>query len=1086
MANIGYEIVDVQVNGLSMGAVTSYTITDIDADAHIIALFAIRTFTVTAAAGTGGTISPEGVNVVDYNGDIAFTITVDDCRVLESLIIDGVYHAPAATYSFSHVTRNHTITAVFVPAIELLTPLGGEVYASGQSVPVQWRVSGEGMYLNLSWRWEGETTRNFIYTASGDDFHVGSFAFAAPAVTGTRRLIVEARTNDDAETLCMVASSPLTIIQDTDQRSIWLQAPQPVDDTALSVAEGDALTITWETTGCDGPYGALAVELSTDGGATYPTNVANYFGCAGQSFDWTVALPDGVAPPVQAKIRVVWGELSAANIHSFTIAEPGGANHPPVAVVEDDSLTVVENTLVTLSGADSYDPDGDALIYRWERIDTTSYEFSLSGATNHTATFTAPDISHDYTDLVFRLTVWDEHGARDQAVVSVRVSMAGPQITGITGERSGWLHAPVSIAGSNLSGCQIAMRMEGSATYQAVDTIPGLAEHNSAYTFFLPDLTPDADYAIRVTNDNGQAETDFIYRVLPVPYQWDWGYGFENPGDVDIEWANYEDTYGHDAVTWGAVCCEWDNGSCVRACHDALAQLIFDKFNQYAGGLGLCYGMSVSSMKYLYGNYDLPDDAPGADTVKDLTFTGTTADRIQQDHISQVSAEALAYLKTHAFDLPGDVVRQIQADLAEGRYGVLSIIDDILAVEILSDLQGHAVVPVHVEEIASNQWRVYVYDSNREDASFYRDLLDTPQYPAITQWDHYPYVAVHEYDDGTGQWQWEHGPDNIWESSGIAITAGVGNDAAEAIFHGLVYIPSEIAARDNYTLPSSLEGISMILGGDARMGISDPDGRTTGYNAEGVLEFHVPNALPVVSLTGNALSGFQYYLLDTGPAYSVSVYGTGQAGAYDFQAFCQGIHFAVGDLEAPDTGSMDTLILDTTALSLTVQGRQTVRPFSATLVKEIKDNGITTARRFFEVENALVVEDRQTKLYLTEPGDGIVYENHSDQPVTINLKLGLNKLSPQPEPPDIQAKALATAAADQGGILEVDAITIPPMRKITIRPDSWENLASTQVSTQETVIDGNGTTSPADDSGNGGGGGGGGCFLDSLGGSKRR
>ena len=1080
MAYLGYEIVDVQVNGLSMGPLSTFTISNIAADTHINALFAVRTFTVTAQAGAGGTISPEGVNIVDYDGEITFTMTADDCRVLESVIIDGEYHAPVESYSLANVTRDHNITAVFVPAIELLTPLGDEVYVSGQSIPVQWRVNGEGIYLNLSWSWEGETTRTFIYTATGDDFHVGSTSFTAPAVTGTRRLIVEARTNNDAVTLCTVASGPLVIIEDTDQQAIWLQAPQPINTTALSVTEGDALTITWETNGCN-DIGPIAVRLSTDGGVTYPTTIANYFGCAGQSFDWPVELPDGVAPPVQANIRVVWGALFSSTIHSFTIAEPGGANHPPVAVVANDTLTVVENTLVTLSGADSYDPDGDGLIFRWERVDTTSWEFPVSGNMTHTATFTAPDISHGYTDLVFRLTIWDEHGLRDQAVVSVRVTMEAPQITEITGERAGWFHAPVSIAGSNLSGCKIAMRREGSTIYQAVDTIPGIAEYNPAYIFFLPDLTPDADYAIRVTNDNGLDETGFIYHVQPVPYQWDWGYGFENPGDVDISWANFEDTYGHDAVTWGAVCCEWDNGSCVRACHDPLAQLIFDKFNQYAGGLGLCYGMSVSSMKYAYGDYDLPGDAPGSDAIRDLSFTGVTADRIQQDHISQISAEALAYLKTHAFDLPGDTVRQIQTDLAEGRYGVLSIIDDILAMEILSDLQGHAVIPVHVEEIASNQWRVYVYDSNREEASYYRELLDTPQYPVITQWDHYPYVAVHEYDDGTGQWQWEHGPGNIWESSGIAITAGVGNAAAETIFHGLVYIPSEIAVRDNYTLPSSLEGISMILGGDARMGISDPDGHTTGYNAEGVLEFNVPNALPVVPLTGSTLSGFQYYLLDTGPAYSVSVYGTGETGAYDFQAFCKGTHFAVSDLDAPATGLVDTLVLDTTTLSLTLQGRQAIRPFSATLVKEIQDNGITTARRSFEVENALVVGNRQTKLYLTEPGDGIVYENHSDQPVTINLKLGLNKLSPQPEPPDIQVKALATDSADQGGLLEVDAITIPPRRKVTIRPDSWEDLTSTQLSTQETDIDGDGTTSPADDGGNGGGGGGGGCFLDTLG-----
>ena len=54
---------DVLVDGVSVGAVTSYTFTDVTADHTIEATFAINTYTITASAGANGTISPTGAVV---------------------------------------------------------------------------------------------------------------------------------------------------------------------------------------------------------------------------------------------------------------------------------------------------------------------------------------------------------------------------------------------------------------------------------------------------------------------------------------------------------------------------------------------------------------------------------------------------------------------------------------------------------------------------------------------------------------------------------------------------------------------------------------------------------------------------------------------------------------------------------------------------------------------------------------------------------------------------------------------------------------------------------------------------------------
>ena len=68
---------DVLVDGVSVGAVTSYTFTNVTANHTIAASFAIDTYTITASAGANGTISPSGHVTVNYGANQTFTITPD-------------------------------------------------------------------------------------------------------------------------------------------------------------------------------------------------------------------------------------------------------------------------------------------------------------------------------------------------------------------------------------------------------------------------------------------------------------------------------------------------------------------------------------------------------------------------------------------------------------------------------------------------------------------------------------------------------------------------------------------------------------------------------------------------------------------------------------------------------------------------------------------------------------------------------------------------------------------------------------------------------------------------------------------------
>jgi hypothetical protein len=108
-----YHVADVFVDGVSKGAITTYTFTDVRADHTIQATFAQDLFTITATALTGGMITPSGpVPVVCGNSQV-FTIAANEGYLLEDVIVDGSSQGPLLTYTFFNVHSNHSITAKF-------------------------------------------------------------------------------------------------------------------------------------------------------------------------------------------------------------------------------------------------------------------------------------------------------------------------------------------------------------------------------------------------------------------------------------------------------------------------------------------------------------------------------------------------------------------------------------------------------------------------------------------------------------------------------------------------------------------------------------------------------------------------------------------------------------------------------------------------------------------------------------------------------------------------------------------------------------------------------------------------------------
>ena len=76
----------------------------------------VTTYTITASAGTGGSISPSGTVSVTLGNNQSFTITPSGGYNIASVIVDGSDVGAVSSRTFSNVQGNHTISALFTVA----------------------------------------------------------------------------------------------------------------------------------------------------------------------------------------------------------------------------------------------------------------------------------------------------------------------------------------------------------------------------------------------------------------------------------------------------------------------------------------------------------------------------------------------------------------------------------------------------------------------------------------------------------------------------------------------------------------------------------------------------------------------------------------------------------------------------------------------------------------------------------------------------------------------------------------------------------------------------------------------------------
>ena len=361
-----------------------------------------ETYTITASAGTGGSITPTGDVTVNKGEDKTFTITPDEGYEIANVQVDGVsVTVTDNSYTFTGVQENHSISVTFrktggepVPETYTVTlsgtginATGGGSYEAGQTVTVT--AGTRSGYTFQSWTTTGveltdptnasvsftmpandvTLTANWTANSTGGGSTGSGSSGGSSSGSGNK---TETTTNPDGSTTTTVTSSNGTVTETT-------KFPDGSKEVIETKKDGTVTTTTTDTTG-----NKTQVVENTDG--TKETTITNKDGSSSATtVDETgktqaeVKLPAAVVEDAQGEaVTLPMPEVPVTtdqeNAPTVTVDLPSGTSAKveiPVAEVTpgtvavivkaDGTEEVIKTSLTTENGVAVTLSDGDTV-----------------------------------------------------------------------------------------------------------------------------------------------------------------------------------------------------------------------------------------------------------------------------------------------------------------------------------------------------------------------------------------------------------------------------------------------------------------------------------------------------------------------------------------------------------------------------------------------------------------------------------------------------------------------------------------------------------------------------------------------------
>ena len=118
------------------------------------------TYTITASAGQGGSITPSGAVSVEKGGSQTFTIKPSDNYEIEDVKVDNQSVGKKTEYTFENVTKAHTIAATFTEKAVILPDSIHEDFNNSEALPAGWTVDGPSSKYYNTWKIDRYTALN--------------------------------------------------------------------------------------------------------------------------------------------------------------------------------------------------------------------------------------------------------------------------------------------------------------------------------------------------------------------------------------------------------------------------------------------------------------------------------------------------------------------------------------------------------------------------------------------------------------------------------------------------------------------------------------------------------------------------------------------------------------------------------------------------------------------------------------------------------------------------------------------------------------------------------------------------------------
>ncbi len=393
----------VAADGCPMGARKRFAFADVRDDHTITASFS---YTINAAAGYGGTISPSGASVVGHGGSITYQITPAAGYSILKVLVDGVNVGTPASHTFSGVDAGHTISASFTGgAGGGSVPRAGDLLFSclADNLPAAGAITSWPTYLPAGQSLAKigsptvETVDGRRFSSNnhydGDGFDQGNHA--APIACEGASIVVAVKPERNG-----VAASWTSIVDvfynqlvlglrnDTGKVCVWRKGS--LDESAAAIPDGQT-TILSLVGQADGSYkvwangtevmsvgpagtltslppggaGAFATHVTV--GRNWPDGWTTFNGLIGDVFFYKVALVAAERQSLEQYIatRLVGGGGNSppgvSAVDDQQVA-PGGSTGPLAFTVNDAETPAAELVVTAASSNQAVVPDSNILL----------------------------------------------------------------------------------------------------------------------------------------------------------------------------------------------------------------------------------------------------------------------------------------------------------------------------------------------------------------------------------------------------------------------------------------------------------------------------------------------------------------------------------------------------------------------------------------------------------------------------------------------------------------------------------------------------------------------------------------------------